>query len=177
MKSYQSSPSAEVSGSVVLAMVKVMGAFQSVALRILAKNGIVDPREDRWYSHQAFLNSFKTIIEEVGPNTVQQIGRQIALQGRIPPEIGNPEDALQALDVAYYSQHRGGDVGHYTYIPTGERSGTMISTTPNQSDFDRGLLQALVEQLSPGSLVEVTLDPRAESRKRGGKSCTFLISW
>jgi hypothetical protein len=180
MNSYQASPGAEVSGSVVLSMVNVMGAFQSVALRILAKNGIVDPKADRWYSHQAFLNSFKTLIEEVGPNTVAQIGRQIAMQGQgtIPPEIKTPEQALQALDIAYYSQHRGGEIGHYTFISTGERSGTVISTTPNQSDFDRGLLSALVEQLAPpGSLVEVVLDPKAESRTRGGKSCTYLISW
>ena len=178
MNSYQTSPSAEVSGSVVLSMVNVMGAFQSVALRILAKNGILDPRPDRWYSHQAFLNSFKTLIEEVGPNTVAQIGRQIVMQGPRPPDITTPEQALQALDMAYYSQHRGGEIGHYTFISTGERSGTMVSTTPNQSDFDRGLLTALVEQLAPpGSLVEVTLDPLAESRTRGGKSCTFLISW
>lgn len=177
MNSYQTNPATEVSGSVVLSMVHVMGAFQSVALRVLAKNGIVEPRADRWYSHQDFLNSFKTMIEEVGPNTVLQIGRQIAQQGKIPPDIHSPEDALQALDLAYYSQHRGGDVGHYTFISTGERSGTMVCTTPNPSDFDRGLLQALVEQLAPGRLVEVTLDQRAETRTRGGKSCTFLISW
>lgn len=177
MNSYQTNPAVEVSGSVVLSMVKVMGAFQSVALRVLAKNGIVEPRADRWYSHQDFLNSFKTLIEEVGPNTVLQIGRQIAQQGKIPPDIHTPEEALQALDLAYYSQHRGGEVGHYTFISTGERSGTMICTTPNPSDFDRGLLQTLVEQLAPGRLVEVALDPRAESRTRGGKSCTFLISW
>ena len=93
------------------------------------------------------------------------------------PEITSPEQALQALDASYYTQHRGGDVGHYTFISTGERTGTMICTTPNQSDFDRGLLQALVERLASGHLVEVTLDERAETRKRGGASCTFLISW
>lgn len=177
MSSSPSQPQVEVTGGVVLAMVHVMGAFKSVALRILAKNGIVDPKPDRWYSHRAYLNSFKSIVEEVGPNTLLQIGRQIAQQGDIPPDITSPEQALQMLDASYYTQHRGGDVGHYTFISTGERSGTMICTTPNQSDFDRGLLQALVERLAPGRLVEVTLDERAESRKRGGASCTFLISW
>lgn len=177
MDSYQSSPKVEVSGGVVLGMVAVMGAFKSVALRILAKNGISDPQPEKWYSHQAFLNSFKSIVEEVGPNTLLQIGRQIAIQGELPPTLTDPHQALQALDMEYYSQHRGGDVGHYNYVATGERSGTMICNTPNPSDFDRGLLQTLVEKLAKGSLVEVTLDERAESRKRGGKSCTFLISW
>lgn len=177
MSSSPSQPQVEVTGVVVLAMVHVMGAFKSVALRILAKNGIVDPAPDRWYSHRAYLNSFKSIVEEVGPNTLLQIGRQIAQQGEMPPEITSPEQALQALDASYYTQHRGGDVGHYTFISTGERTGTMICTTPNQSDFDRGLLQALVERLASGHLVEVTLDERAETRKRGGASCTFLISW
>ncbi len=177
MDSYQSSPKVEVAGGVVLGMVAVMGAFKSVALRILAKNGITDPQPEKWYPHQAFLNSFKSIVEEVGPNTLLQIGRQIALQGEVPPTFSDPHQALQSLDLAYYSQHRGGDVGHYTYVASGERSGTMICTTPNPSDFDRGLLQALAERLAPGRLVEVTLEESAESRKRGGKSCTFLISW
>ncbi len=151
MKSYQTNPATEVSGSVVLSMVNVMGAFQSVALRVLAKNGIVEPRADRWYSHQDFLNSFQTMIEEVGPNTVLRIGRQIARQGKIPPDIHSPEDALQALDLAYYSQHRGGDVGHYTYISSRRTLGHDGGHHPNPSDFDRGLLHALVEQLLPAA--------------------------
>src|SRR5262245_55900026 len=107
-------------------MVNVMGAFRSVAVRILSKNGIVDPRPDRFYPHTAFMGAFRTIGEEVGPNTLYQIGRQVALEGHVPPQIATPEDALGSLDLAYYSQHRGGDIGHYHYVITGERSGTMV---------------------------------------------------
>jgi hypothetical protein len=177
VKSFEPTKDVEVMGGVVLAMVNVMGAFRAVALRILEKNGIKDPLPNRWYSHAAFLAAFNDIAEEVGTNTLYQIGRQIAMQGQVPPNVDGADQALRALDTAYHSQHRGGAIGHYTYISTGKNSGTLIATTPNHSDFDRGLLQALVERQEPNGLVDVRLDPRAETRKKGGSSCTYLITW
>ncbi|MEM1202140.1 MAG: hypothetical protein AAGN66_02805 [Acidobacteriota bacterium] len=175
MKPYQGM---EVSGHIVLAVVEVMGAFRSVALKVLEKNGIVDPRPERWYPLAAWLSSFETIVQDVGPNTLHIIGRHVSSTAPLPPEIANVEAALQALDDAYHGQHRGsGDIGHYHFISSGERSGTMICTTPYPSDFDRGVIQALVERLEPDGLTEVRLDTRAESRKGDGKSCTYLVSW
>lgn len=159
-------------------MVNVMGAFKSVALRILAKHGITDPKADSWYRQKDFLDAVRSIVQEVGPTTLYQIGRQIAAQGQIPPGVNDVHFIMSSLDDAYYSQHRGAaDLGHYHYFQSGERSGTMVCSTPNPSDFDRGLLHALIEKIAPDGLVDVHLDPASESRKTGGKSCTFLMSW
>ena len=170
-------PSIEVCGAVVLAVVEVMGAFRSVALDILAKNDIVDPQPHYWYNLRSWLASFDTIITEVGPNTLHQVGRRVSGTAPIPPHIDSLHKAYSALDDAYYSQHRGGDIGHYHYISTGERAGTMISTTAYPTEFDRGILAALAERFEPHSLVDIELDENSESRMRGGESCTFLISW
>lgn len=171
-------PNIKVHGAVVVAVVDVMGAFRSVALGILEKNGIVNPSVGRWYSLKQWLASFDSIVHDVGPNTLHQIGRQVAGTAPIPPHIDSLQKAYNELDNAYYSQHRGGDIGHYHYISTGERSGTMISTTAYPMEFDRGILAALASRFEPHSLVDIRLDPQSESRAGGsGSSCTFLIAW
>lgn len=177
MNRFRVAPEVQVSGGVVLAVVEVMGAFRSVALRILDKNGISDPQPDGWYGLRDWLSSFDTIIKEVGPNTLHMIGRHVASTAPMPPVATNLDMALSMLDEAYHSQHRNGDIGHYHYIPSGEHSGTMVCSTPYPSDFDRGVIMALAERLEPDRFVDVHLDPKAESRKSGGESCTFLISW
>ena len=177
MKRFEIPPHIEVSGRIVLAVVGVMGAFRSVALRVLEQNGIVDPQPVRWYPLRSWLASFDTIVRDVGPNTLHQIGRHVAATGEVPQDLHSLHDAFSLLDEAYYSQHRGGDIGHFHYIGSGERSGTMVSSTPYPSDFDRGVITSLAERFEPGSLVDVRLDGTAESRRSGGLSCTYLIRW
>ena len=74
MKRFEIPPNVEVNGAIVLAVVEVMGAFRSVAMRILEKNGIVNPHPDQWYPLRSWLDSFDTIIRDVGPNTLHMIG-------------------------------------------------------------------------------------------------------
>ena len=102
------SPKVEVLGEVVLSFVNVMGAFKRISLGILEENGIVDPKEDDWYSQQAWLDSFRKIADEVGPNTLYQIGRQLPAQHYFPPGIDSIETVLGDLDAAYRMTHRGG---------------------------------------------------------------------
>ena len=170
-------PGVEVSGAVVLAVVNMMGAFRSLALDVLEKNQISEPRPNRWYNLKDWLASFDSILADVGPNTLSQIGRQLAGTAPIPHHIDNLQDAFAALDGAYHSQHRGGEIGHYLYISTGKRSGTMISTTVYPPEFDQGLLTALAMRFEPDGLIDIRPDPDSESRRSGGDSCTFLISW
>ena len=88
------SPRVEVLGEVVLSLVNVMGAFKSISLDALRENGIVDPQPEKWYSQQAWLDSFKVIAEKVGPNTLYQVGRQVPQQYRFPPGIDSLETVL-----------------------------------------------------------------------------------
>ena len=178
MKRFEIPPQVEVNGLIVQAVVEVMGAFRSVALRILEKNGITDPKADNWYPLHSWLSSFDTIVRDVGPNTLHQIGRHVAMSGEVPTELKSLHEVFGSLDETYYAQHRGGgDIGHYHYIGTGERSGTMVCTTPYPSEFDRGVITALAERFEPVSLVDVRLDQSTEARTAGGLSCTYLIKW
>ena len=168
----------EVRGDVVLSLVNVMGAFKSLALGILSDHGIDDPQGHQWYSQQAWLDSFRAIADQVGPNTLYQIGRQIPEQAEYPPGIGSIEEALSQLDAAYRASHRGGEVGHYRYLATGLRSGRVICDNPYPCDFDRGLIDSLARHFEPiGSFVDVSHDELAPCKKHQGDSCTFVVKW
>ena len=172
------SPRVEVLGEVVLSLVNVMGAFKRLALGILAEHGINDPQPDQWYSQQAWLDSFKKIAEEVGPNTLYQIGRQLPAQHFFPPGIDSIETVLGELDDAYRKTHRGGEVGHYRFQIVGMNTGKMTCDNPYPCDFDRGIIQALAERFQPaGSLVDVRHEDDAPCKKSGADSCVYTITW
>ena len=172
------SPRVEVLGEVVLSLVNGMGAFRRLALGILDDHGIHDPQPEEWYSQQAWLDSFKKIAEQIGPNTLYQIGRQIPQQHYFPPGVDSIETVLTDLDDAYRKAHRGGEVGHYRFQVIGMQSGKMTCDNPYPCDFDRGIIQALADRFEPeGSLVDVRHEDRAPCKKAGADSCTYTISW
>jgi hypothetical protein len=171
-------PGAEVNGQTVLSVVDGMGGFKSLALTILKNNGIVDPQPNQWYSQQAWLDAFRTIADQVGPNTLFQIGKKIPENAAFPPEINSIESGLAAIDVAYHMNNRGGEIGHYAYTGNGSRSGKMECNNPFPCDFDRGIITAMATRFAPaGSIVKVAHDDARPCRKTGGNSCTYLISW
>ncbi len=172
------SPKVDVLGEVVLSLVNVMGAFKGISLDALGQNGIVDPEPDKWYSQQAWLDSFKVIAEKVGPNTLYQVGRQVPQQYRFPPGVDSIETVLTNLDAAYRSAHRGGEVGHYRYEILGLNAGQMTCDNPYPCDFDRGIISALAQRFEPpGSLVDVQHVDSEPCKKHGAESCTYRINW
>jgi hypothetical protein len=171
-------PNVEVEGSVVISVVDVMGAFKRLAEGILEDNGIENPQPGRWYSQQAWLNSFKTIAEQIGPNTLFQLARHIPLGASIDPEIDHIEKALFSLDQAYRHTHRGGEVGHYIFVKTGERTGQMHTMNPYPCDFDRGLLDALTRRFEPANpYLDLIHHDSAPCKKTGADSCTYTVFW
>lgn len=171
-------PDVEVLGDVVLSFVEVMGAFKSLAEGILRDHGIVSPQPSQWYSQQAWLNSFETIVDQIGPNTLFLLARQIPLSAPISPEIDTLEKALFSLDEAYRGAHRGGEAGHYIFVKTGERSGQMHTLNPYPCDFDRGLLDALTRRFEPANpYLDVVHHDHAPCKKMGADSCTHTITW
>ncbi len=172
------SPKVEVLGEVVLSLVNVMGAFKGISLEVLKDNGIVDPQPDRWYSQQAWLDSFKVIAEKVGPNTLYQVGRQIPQQYEYPPGTDSIETVMTDLDGAYLATHRGGEVGHYRYRVLGLNIGQMTCDNPYPCDFDRGIILALAQHFEPpGSLVDVRHEEDAPCKKQGANSCVYTVTW
>jgi hypothetical protein len=172
------SPSVEVNGETVLSFVAGLGTFSDRANRILANHGLENPQPGSWYKQQSWLNAFKEISQTLGPNSLYKIGMAIPEKAKFPPQITSIPQALSAIDVAYRMNHRGGEIGEYRYEETGSSSARMVCRNPYPSDFDRGIIQAMANRFKPeGSFVDVVLDAAKPSRKNGGDSCTYTITW
>ena len=179
MKPFQAASSqVEVNGETVLAIVAGMTFGAARAQRVLAGHGIIDPRPGVWYKQQAWLNAFQEIANTLGPNTLFSIGQKIPEQAQFPPSIDTLEKALAAIDVAYQMNHRGGPIGSYRYEPNGPRAARVVCDNPYPSDFDRGIVASVAVRFKPeGAQVTVELDPTRPTRKKGGETCTFLVTW
>jgi len=119
-------PKVEVNGQTVLSVVDGMGVMKLLAMQFLKRHGIDDPKPEAWYPQQKWLDTFKEIADKVGPNTLFQIGLKIPENAAFPPEIDTIEKALASIDVAYHLNHRGGEIGHYHFEKTGDKSAKMV---------------------------------------------------
>lgn len=182
-------PQVEVNGQTIYSVMHGLKAFKEIAEEILADNGLVDVQADGWYLQQAWLDSFKTIAEEIGENTLFNIGKSIPDNAKFPPGIETIEQGLSLIDVAYHMNHRlngkimfdpatgakAEGIGSYNFVPTGPNSGKVYCPNPYPCDFDRGIVTAMARKFKP--LAEVKLDETVESRKKGGESSTYLVTW
>jgi hypothetical protein len=173
-------PNVEVNGETVYSIVDGVGAFKMAALKILAANGIVDPKPGTWHKQQSWLDAFKAISEQVGASTLFTIGLKIPENAIFPPDIDSLGKALPAIDAAYHMNHRNGEIGHYNFERTGPKSVKMVCDNPYPCDFDRGIITAFCNRFLPkGSTIKaiVTHDNSQPCRKNGANSCTYLITW
>lgn len=173
-----SSPKVEVNGETVYAIVDGMGVFKTKALRILEDNGITDPQPGHWYSQQAWLNAFKTISEQAGDTVLSAIGQKIPENAKFPPDIDDIHKALLIIDVAYQMNHRNGEIGHYNYEKTGDRSAKLVCTNPYPDEFDKGIIIAMAKKFRPSEFnLIVEIDKTQPVRMKGGDSTTFNVRW
>jgi len=169
----------EVNGETVLSVICAMEGERERALRILASHGIQNPRPGEWYRQQSWLDAFKEIAETGGGDTLFKIGQKIPYNAKFPPSVNTVEKALLSLDAVYHINHRGGGIGSYRFVRTGERSGIMICKNPYPCDFDRGLIEAVIDRFSSGESAAATVrhDDTAPCRRTDADSCTYLVEW
>jgi hypothetical protein len=183
----------EVTGEAVLSIVKAMVLFKKEVLKVLSDNGIDNPGPGKWYSQQSWLNVFKTFSEKLGTETLFSIGKMIPENAKWPPQIRTLEEALPSIDVAYHLNHRIGaevlvnyrlgimkeGIGHYNYEKKGFRSARMICDNPYPCDFDRGIIEAIVDKYKPPDCKSFSVkhDDIQPCRKKGHNSCTYIVKW
>ena len=171
-------PGVEVNGAAVLSVIMGMGAYKAMALRILGNHGIDDPEKDKWYSQQAWLDSFKEIADSIGPATLRMIGEKIPETAIWPPVVKKIDEALASIDVAYHMNHRNGEIGNYKCEKSGSKSCKVICNNPYPCDFDFGIIRATALMFAPkGTTPIISHEDSKHCRKKGGQSCTYHISW
>lgn len=171
-------PWVEVKGAAVLSFLEGMGGFRNRALLILERHGIPDPKEDKWYPQQAWLDAFKEISEHIGQATLEAIGKKIPDTAVWPPEVKSLEDSLASIDIAYHLNHRGGEIGHYRFEKTGGTSARIVCDNPYPCSFDLGIIKATATKFASGKVIPtVKHDDSHPCRRKGGNSCTYNITW
>jgi hypothetical protein len=171
-------PGVETSGAAVLSVVAELDDLRNVGLRILARHGIVDPVPEGWYAQQAWLDAFLEIATHTGRATLRAIGRRIPETAIWPFKQGDLPEALASIDVAYHANHRGGEIGHYKYTQTGDRSGEVACNNPFPCDFDLGIVERVAAKFAPPGVTPVIrhADPQ-HCRFLGGRTCVYLVDW
>jgi hypothetical protein len=167
------SPNAQARGAAIQSIVEgVPSVFEDKARRILAKNGIEEIAVDEWYSMQSYLDAYETVVDEVGDQTLQNIGATTPETAEWPPGVETPFEALSSIDDAYQLNHRGGDVGHYEAERIDETTARVECHTPYHSRYEQALVKSTAALFADG-LVSI----REVDSSNGGARCTFEVSW
>ncbi len=173
----------ELSGGHLKAIIQAFPeGTQSIADNILSAKGLQDPQPGAWYSLQTVLDVMKDLYETFYPGMLTRMGYQVAQLVELPPHWDSVDIAFKELGVGYQMNHRGGEIGSYSFDDLGTegglRRGKMTVKTHWPCEYELGLLQGMGDRFKRGpSEVLVRKDYNATCRKRGGDSCTFLVSW
>jgi len=171
----------EVLGDVILEFLNYADDFRDVALEILEKYEIRNPKRGEWYSLKPWLKAFGEISEKMGPTTLHILGTRISENMNWSPEIDSFQKGLDSLNVIYHSNHRGAKIGNYRLLShdSEKREVKILCDTPYPCDFERGVITSIVFRVRPldaGKIWVVHEDLRS-CRKKGANSCTYLIKW
>jgi hypothetical protein len=169
----------EVLGNSILSALEAMKIAPERAQRIFAEHGITQPAKDAWYPVDSVLRAYRDILNQIGPNTMKAVGRNIPKNAEFPPGLGTVEQALQSLDTAYRMNHRGpGDIGGYHYEPVGARAARITCDNPYPCPVDEGIVEAIAERFKPKDAFFIRLQHEpATCRDRGDAACTYQVAW
>ena len=170
----------KVTGEAILSVSNALSSNKKKRLKILKKYNI-NPKTNKWYNQQDWLNAFKEMYEEIGTTTLFLIGKAIPKNANWPNKVETLEEAFNSINVAYHMNHKGGDIGYYKLTRFDDKSQTaiMVCRNPYPSDFDRGIITYILRKYKPTDSYEygVYLDKSKETRLMGGESCTYNIYW
>ena len=107
-------PGIEVSGDCIGAILEGFRQYPTIAIKYLAKFGLIksdtmkasDLDRSAWYPLDAWLSAYKGIADEVGYNSLYNIGKRIPQNAQFPPGVNEIHSAVKSLDVAYHMNHR-----------------------------------------------------------------------
>ncbi len=187
----------EVHGQDILSFMDALYVSPTLGTMILQQQKIgtlVDnqyqilPKE--WYLLSDKITILQTVLERIGPSSLRKVGEKIPENAIFPTEINDIHKAISAINIAYHMNHRKAGkimfdaetgkitdgIGYYGYEAVeGENKIISVCENPNISEYDEGILKAMAKRFEP--MARVTLDPNKPTRRTGGDSCTFIITW
>jgi hypothetical protein len=188
----------EVHGQDILSFVDALGAFASVGTAILqdlkvgtrGADGRYKILPGLWYPLADKIRILEAVRDRVGAVTLRRVGEKIPENAVFPDDIDTIHKAIAAIDIAYHMNHRKHrqlmfdaatgaiteGIGHYGYkaVPKQNRI-ISVCDNPNLSEYDEGILLAMARRFQIGAKVE--LDSSQPTRRTGGASCTFVVTW
>lgn len=198
MRYDQCEPGIEVSGESLGATVDAFKQYPTIVQKYLVMHGVVrsvngkqDPIDRAaWYPLDKWLAAYQAIAKDVGVNSLYTIGKKIPENAVMPPHVNDLKSALTTLDAYYHFVHRKNGtvmfdpatgamlegIGHaYCEYNDNQRRALIIMENPYPCEFDRGLVTALAARFEP--MTKTVHDNEAPCRKKGGASCTYVITW
>lgn len=170
---------AEVRGhaldGIVTAVAALAPATRMRVQRILGDRDLLHVTTDDWYAIDDVLDAFDAIGDAVGVSVLRRLGMQLSVFTWEAVDADDPGVAIDRLDTAYGSAHRGQDVGGFAFEAYDGTTGRVVSTTPYPDAFDRGLLDAtFTSDAETGLYARVSLleDPATTTEQGGTDSET-----
>ncbi len=171
----------EVNGKTILSFTQALKVYESLLVKVLYEHGITELNPDCWYDQEQWLKAFREVGNRFGGNTLFSLGKAIPEHAEFPSTMKDLQEALSAIDVAYHMNHRGGEIGYYKVLKfdAGLKTALVECRNPYPSDFDRGLITAIVRKFKPATSIvsKVELDADKPSRLNGADSCTYKVTW
>jgi len=187
----------EVTGRGIPAALEAFGEFTVLAGQMLMANGVGKPDRsgfiqadtEGWYPLEGYLQAYRQIEEQLGPQMIRKMGAAKARHAVFPPNMVDITTAMQSMDVGYHMNHRQHGrpmfdplsgvmlegIGHYhCQLTLGQKRILMRCDNPYPCKFDEGILEALARRFSPGAMLE---HESGSCRRKGGTSCSYLITW
>ena len=178
------SPNVEVLGEVIDAFIAGFPSeLKNLGLEILRKHGIDSPRHGEYYRLQSLLDAMREIQNRFSTQMLFRIGENIAASAKLPPGIDSLEICLNAINQAYHMNHRGGEIGSYDYVQLDDDRGLkrarLTCPNPYPCSFDRGVIEGFAKRFKTSEIRDVLVlhDESEPCRKKGGRSCTYTVSW
>jgi hypothetical protein len=185
----------EVSGRVILGLMKAFGQFKGIASKYLLEEGVgqkgpeglavVDPAS--WYPMDGQLRALARFSREMGDSVVHQIGVSMIHEVEWAPVIKDVKTLAEFLDLGYHHNHRKHGkvmadpvtgkitegIGHYFYKRQAQGGTVIEATNPYPCAFDKGMLFGALRKLQVvGAILH---DDTLPCRKRGHESCVYVV--
>lgn len=156
------------------------GAYRSRGEQVVMRHlGIdkLDMGPGNRYSLAKFVAAMRELQDQFGPSFMRKMGTLILSTAVFPPELDSVEKLLASVGQAYLMNHDSGgvDIGHYRWVATGPRRGTMTCDNPYACATDMGLMESILARfaLTGGSVSHA----EGPCRHHGGDACSYHVEW